>query len=248
MGVHPLPYALPRTVFACLVSASLWAGPPYLTDDPEPVERHHWETYLFAQGFNTPGGRSGVLPAFEANYGPFANAQLQFQIPIAYEVDEQGLRHRGLGDLQMGFKYRFLEETAGRPQMALYPQIQAPTGREVTGLGNDHWRFYLPLLFQKSFGPWTTYGGPGWWRNPGEGKRDYATFGWLVQRSFGEDFSLGAEIFHQGADVEGGKGATTFNLGFTRSLSPRWAAVGSLGRVFHGETGHQLYLGLRGSF
>ncbi len=26
------------------------AGPPFLTDDPEPVELNHWEVYLFGQG------------------------------------------------------------------------------------------------------------------------------------------------------------------------------------------------------
>ena len=26
-----------------LVAARLWAGPPFLTDDPEPVDYQHWE-------------------------------------------------------------------------------------------------------------------------------------------------------------------------------------------------------------
>jgi len=236
-----------RRLAGLFVSATLFAGPPYLTDDPEPVETHHWETYLFMQGVVSHGAKSGLLPAFEANYGPFAHAQIQFQVPFVYQ-EADGQKRRGWGDLQAGFKYRFIQEGDGIPQVAVYPQIQAPTGREERGLGSGHWRLYLPLLFQKSFGPWTTYGGPGWWRNPGEGNRDYATFGWQVQRSFGEDFSLGAELFHQQADTLEGVASTTFNVGFTRSLGPRFALVGSLGRVFRGETGHQVYLGLRGSF
>lgn len=241
------PLALLRPLAAATVSAALFAGPPYLTDDPEPVETHHWETYLFMQGVVSPSAKSGLLPAFEANYGPFADAQIQIQVPYAFE-EVDGLQRRGWGDLQAGFKYRFVQEGEGRPQVAVYPQVQAPTGSEARGLGSGHWRLYLPLLFQKSFGAWTTYGGPGWWRNPGEGRRNYATFGWQVQRAFGEDLSLGAELFHQQADTLDGAASTTFNVGFIRALGPRFAAVGSLGRVFHGETGYQTYLGLRGTF
>lgn len=241
-------FSLLRALAAASLSAALFAGPPYLTDDPEPVEIHHWETYLFMQGVASHGARSGLLPAFEANYGPFANAQIQFQVPVAYERRPDGSVSQGLGDLQAGFKYRFVQEGDARPQIAIYPQVQAPTGREQAGLGSGHWRLYVPLLLQKSFGPWTTYGGPGWWRNPGEGNRDYTTFGWQVQRSFGEDFSLGAELFHQGADTLDGTASTTFNLGFIRALGPRFAVLGTVGRVFHGETGQQLYLGVRGTF
>jgi hypothetical protein len=59
---------------------------------------------------------------------------------------------------------------------------------------------------------------------------------------------MGAEIFHQGADSIGDTGSTTFNIGFIRTLGPRFAVLGTLGRVFHGETGHQFYLGVRGTF
>jgi len=94
-----------------LVCTALLAGPPYLTDDPEPVDLHHWETYLFAAGQTVNGQRSGLAPAFEANYGPFEDAQLQFQIPRAYGDGDDGLRHRGYGDTQVGFKYRFVHES-----------------------------------------------------------------------------------------------------------------------------------------
>jgi len=237
-----------RTLATVSLATALFAGPPYLTDDPEPVETHHWETYLFMQGVVSHGVKSGLFPAFEANYGPFANAQIQFQIPVVHEQRSDGTRNQGLGDLQVGFKYRFVQEGDAMPQIAIYPQVQAPTGREQAGLGSGHWRLYLPVLFQKSFGPWTTYGGPGWWRNPGEGNRNYATFGWQVQRSFGESLSVGAEVFHQGADTLDGTASTTFNIGFIRALGPRLAVLGTVGRVFHGETGHQVYLGVRGAF
>jgi len=50
-------------------SPKVIAGPPYLTDDPEPVEYQHWEFYV-ASLFNK---QSGVWfatgPHVEVNYG-----------------------------------------------------------------------------------------------------------------------------------------------------------------------------------
>ena len=39
-----------------LASAPAIAGPPYLTDDPEPVERNHYEFYIASQFSNMQGG------------------------------------------------------------------------------------------------------------------------------------------------------------------------------------------------
>ena len=235
-----------RRLTLSLACTALLAGPPYLTDDPEPVDLHHWEVYLFAAGQSLHGVHSGLAPAFEANYGPFADAQLQFQLPVAYGDGDDGLRHRGYGDSQLGFKYRFLHESDSSPQAAFYPQVQAPTGRSADGLGSGHWRLFLPLWVQKGFGEWTTYGGGGWMRNPGAGNRDYTVWGWLIQRELGEGYSVGAEVFHQGATEEGEAALTSWNVGFECVLAPHLQLVGSGGRIFQGAAGSQFYLGIRG--
>lgn len=237
-----------RKLALCLVSAALWAGPPYLTDDPEPVDLHHWEVYLFATGSSTDGSRSGLAPAMEANYGPFEDAQIQVQVPMVYGDGDDGLYHRGFGQFQVGFKYRFLHETANSPQVAFYPQVQAPTGRSYDGLDEGRWRIFLPLWLQKGFGEWTTYGGGGWMRNPGGFNRNYTIWGWLLQRELGEGKSVAAEIFHQGATELGAKAFTTWDLGFEYPIAPHLQAVGSGGLIFQGATGGQFYLGVRGKY
>lgn len=233
-------------VLLCLFCTTLSAGPPYLTDDPEPVELHRWEAYLFASGQTFQGTRSGLAPAVEANYGPFQDAQLQFLLPAAYGDGDEGLQHRGFGDAQAGFKYRFMHESGTLPQIAIYPQVQAPTGRADDGLGAGHWRVFLPVWLQKSFGAWTTYGGGGWWRNPGPGNQNFAVWGWQVQRDLGEGYSLGAEVFHQASPEAGKPASTAWNLGFECPLTRSLQVVGSGGRVFQGGSGNQYYLGIRG--
>jgi hypothetical protein len=60
------------------------------------------------------------------------------------------------------------------------------------------------LWLQKSFGPWTTYGG-GAALNSAPGQRDYPFGGWLVQRDFGKHLTLGREFFAQGRDTDNDK-------------------------------------------
>lgn len=46
------------------------AGPPYVTDDPEPAELHHWEVYLATiDQWSREDGWSGTSPHIEVNYG-----------------------------------------------------------------------------------------------------------------------------------------------------------------------------------
>ena len=226
----------------------LQAGPPYLTDDPEPVPLHHWEVYLFTAGQTLAGVRAGLGPAMEANYGPFADAQLQFQIPMAYSEPVPGRTRHGFGDVEVGFKYRFVHETEGLPQVAVYPQVYTPTGDATEDLGAGHTRVLVPLWLQKGFGAWTTYGGVGWWRNPGQGNRNFIQYGWLLQRELAEGLSLGAEVFHQDSPGVGQPAYTTWDLGFEAPLVEHLQVVGSGGKVFQGLKGSQYYLGLRGKF
>jgi hypothetical protein len=43
-----------------LISTRAWAGPPYVTDDPEPVEYRHWEVYLASQSFHGSAGANFI--------------------------------------------------------------------------------------------------------------------------------------------------------------------------------------------
>lgn len=45
------------------------AGPPFVTDDPEPVEHDHWEIYLASQDQHDSNGWTGTAPHLEVNYG-----------------------------------------------------------------------------------------------------------------------------------------------------------------------------------
>ena len=60
--------------------------------------------------------------------------------------------------------------------------------------------YKVPLWVQKSFGPWTTYGGGGETIFTSfAGYRNFPYAGGLVQRDIGKKLTLGGEVFYHGA-------------------------------------------------
>ena len=52
---------LVRAGLALSLAGTARAGPPFVTDDPEPVDLGHWEVYGFSAGTHAQGNMSGVL-------------------------------------------------------------------------------------------------------------------------------------------------------------------------------------------
>lgn len=195
--------------FCAVAMASLaLAGPPFTTDDPEPVEYRHGEFYIASYLAHAKDGWSGTAPHVEVNYGAFANGQIHVIAPIAFVAPAHGPAQFGYGDTEVGIKYRFLEETIWRPQAGTFPQIELPTGDSARNLGSGQTQVFLPLWLQKSLGSWTTYGGGGYWINPGAGNPDWWFFGWVLQYQISSRLALGAEVCHETVKDAGGESAT----------------------------------------
>src|SRR5271157_4364090 len=196
--IHPAPSPLRFRAVAVIfiglgLSVGMQAGPPFLDDDPEPVELNHWEFYIFALGDRTAAANAISAPAIELNYGVAQNTQLHLIAPVANASSSGGGWASGYGDTELGIKYRFLEETDLLPQVGIFPLAELATGNAARGLGNGSTWYQLPVWAQKSRGAWTTYGGGGVVLNPASGQRDHGFAGWLVQRDIGRHLTLGTE-------------------------------------------------------
>jgi hypothetical protein len=219
------------------------AGPPFLTDDPEPVEFHHAEFYLASTGASSTDGAAGSLPLFEFNYGILRETQFHVLLPMAYSSPSGQPGARGYGDTELGLKLRFVKETGARPQIGTFPLLELPTGDAARGLGSGHVQLYLPLWIQKSWGAWTSYGGVGWWRNPGAGSRDWTYAGWLLQRTVAGRLVIGGELFAASAAQVGGSGSSGYDLGAVLDLTDKHHILVSLGRNLSGGRLTRFYAG-----
>ena len=115
---------------AAIVPVPAGAGPPFRTDDPEPVEYQHYEFYTFGAGTHLSGDTSGVGPAWEFNYGLIPNGQFHVVAPMAFDSPAGGPGQFGYGDTELGFKYRFIQEDdkGSRPMVGVFPLVELPTG------------------------------------------------------------------------------------------------------------------------
>ena len=233
---------------AFFAPSAAWAGPPFITDDPEPVEYRHGELYVSSIYTNNKDGKSGTLPHFEFNYGAVPDLQLHLIVPLAFSHANGGPTMYGFGDLEVGAKYRFIHESDTIPQVGVFPLVHIPTGDPDRGLGGGHVPVFLPVWLQKSWGPWTTYGGGGYWINPGSGNHNFWQLGWLGQRDITKFLTLGAEIFHFGKQTDDGRDETGYNIGAIINVTDNHHILFSAGSDIAGNNRFSAYLGYQWTF
>ena len=102
-----------------LAASTLWAqGPPFQTDDPVPVDLHHYEFYIFGGVAGTPAEIDPTGPAFEFNWSALPRVQLHAIVPLGgifpsnnpiYLPGGTGPRAFGITDTELGAKIAFIK-------------------------------------------------------------------------------------------------------------------------------------------
>lgn len=224
-----------------LVATAAIAGPPFITDDPEPTDPGHWEIYAFGDG-------QGEGPALDAdagldlNYGPMRDLQLTATLPLSFAHERDSGWRAGTGDLELAVKYRFVHDEQSGFSAAIFPRVFLPTS--TLGRG-ERTRLLLPLWAQKDFGSTSLFGGGGFEINPGAGNRDFWQEGAAVTRDFVKGFTGGLEIAHQGPDSVGGTGETDIGAGIIVHISGPASFLASGGPTWADHrTGYHFYASL----
>lgn len=139
------------TLVLSLGICPLHAGNPLQTNDPETPGPSGWEINLSQNLRFTRPAFGQHLPLINVNYGREENDQWKIGIPVLEIDPHPGEEHWGIGDIQLGWKYRFLEEDEHGFQASIYPQPLLPTGQEDFGLGNGRLELFLPVSVGKHF-------------------------------------------------------------------------------------------------
>ena len=212
------------------------AGPPFLTDDPDPVDLHHAEVNMIAQQTRADGGRAGAASG-EVNLGCAAEAQCHVAVPVAFDRPAGASSQAGLGDVELGVKYRFVDRPDDGWSAAVYPTLDLPTGNADRGLGNGRAQLLLPLWVQRSSGAWRWDAGIARLVNRAPDARDSWFAGLLAQRAFGDGLTLGAEVFRRTSTARGEPPSAGFNLGAIVKVAANQNLLVSAGRgLTHVET------------
>lgn len=216
--------------FMLYLGTSAYAGPPYITDDPEPVDPGHLEIRSFLDTGFDAGEQAGAF-GIDANFGLAKNLQLAVATP--FEFDSASGQPARFGNVEVGLKYRFYHNEASGLIITVYPRAYFPTSK-----GGGKTSYLLPVWAQRDFGSWTVFGGAGYSTRPGAGKLNSWQEGIALTRPVAKGLQLGVEAFHEGAESVGGHGATTLGAGALVHISGPFSLELSAGPQLEDGTGH----------
>lgn len=195
-------------LLVAFVSASVMlaqGGPPFITDDPGTPGNRQWEINLAATAIHNPGQSYYQMPSIDMNYGWGDRIQLMYSPSLAVATDEHNTTRAGLGETQIGLKWRYFEHhRQGEPKsdenmnfsLGTYPQalINNPTSSVSRGIVENGPQYYLPAEFTARLGPVSVNGEVGrWFGNklvPSRWGR-----GLIAGHEFSERFEVYAEIY-----------------------------------------------------
>lgn len=226
------------------MSQNVIAGPPFLTDDPDPVQFKHWEYYISSQNtFNSSTkNATGTLPHFEVNYGLVPNVQIHMILPLNYSYSASRFSAYGYANTELGIKYRFVKETKNCPEIGIFPILQIPTVNNST-LSTGRMQLFIPVWFQKSWDKLSSYTGCGYWINPGTDNKNWIFAGWQVQYEFSKVITLGTEVYYHTADSKESSHSSGFNLGGFLNFSEKFHFLFSVGHSITNENYTTAYAG-----
>jgi len=185
--------------------------------------------YIASEQVITQSGKI-VSPMIEYNYGALPDLQLSITVPYVFNSPTGQVEQQGVGDLVLGAKYRFLQETDSQPMMAIYPVIVTPNGDANKGLGNGGTQIFLPIWIQKKWGNWQSYGGGGYWFNKVQDSGNHWYFGWALQNNISDHITIGVEMFHETDQLPADTSSTGFSLGGIYNLDQHNRLLLSVGR------------------
>jgi hypothetical protein len=209
-----LKYALAA---ACVcASTAAFAGPPYVTDDPVPTDRGHYEIYAFADGAiagDATDGSTGI----DFNFGAATDLQLTAVVPFAWNAPDDTDTRRDFGNVELAAKYRFLHQDEVGLDVAVFPRVFLPAGSSAVGTRHTQW--LLPIWIGRDADAWSTFGGGGCVIDRGNDARDFCLWGVAGTLQISPALRVGAEVYRQTADVRGGRASTNVGVGATYDLS-----------------------------
>jgi hypothetical protein len=211
-----------------LLTRSAFAGPPYVSDDPEPTDYKHFEIYTFNNGTATRDGISGES-GIDFNYGAAPDLQLTATVPAGFEQPAGGGTGFGMSNIELAAKYRFLHQDSFGLDVSVFPRIFLPSGSNV--IGDNHASLLLPVWVQKDWsGGWSAFGGGGCTVTDRRAV-DFCQAGAVLTYQLLPKLQLGAELFHQTADSSGTPATTSLGVGWRYDLSDNYHLLGYVRRA-----------------
>lgn len=219
-----------------LRAAHLQAGPPLVTNDPDTPGANGYEFDVSDDVTKTRYVLTQAAPYLDLNYGTNDHNQFTAEFPLVNFVSPEngGEPTAGFGDLELGYKDRFIDEKDYGISISTFPQVLIPTGNKATGVGEGLTELLLPLEFAKHFFDKKLYiYGEAQYYLSLSGSRYSSLFSGIVaEYDATKKLSLMTEFADFTFPGHGMPDDPFFNVGFGYKFSDNVALIGSAGRSF----------------
>jgi Putative MetA-pathway of phenol degradation len=203
------------------------AGPPYLSDDPQPTPYKHYEIYTFDQGTNAVDGTTGSA-GVDLNYGGAPDLQLTATVGAGFSAPSVGRFNAGLANTQLAAKYRFLHADTFGWDVALFPRVFLPSSSK--SFGATDLAVLIPIWVQRDLGAGlTVFGGGGCQFFAGGAAQNFCETGWVTTYEVTKGLTLGGEVFHQTANSVA-PAQTSLGVGLTYDVDDTYHLLGYVNR------------------
>jgi hypothetical protein len=213
----------------CCGSARAQGGPPYYTNDPGTPGNKQWEINLGYMPFLYNGQSISHVPDVDINFGVGDRIQLTFENAWLRVYEQPGPAKYGLGQNQLGVKWRFYDNPDNGWAISVFPQVSlnnpdSSVNRGITPRGAS---LILPVEFSKKLGPidlnWEV----------GYNLEHFGSDGWIAGvvagHEFSKKFEMDAEFYSTGA-YRPVTSAETFGIGARYKIHPPFILLMMAGR------------------
>jgi len=212
-------------------ASSVWAqgGPPMVTDDPGTPGDGHWEINLATMGSRT--AHRWAVDVFDAdiNYGWGDRIQLKLDAPWSALRDEDGAWRNGLGAVNAGVKWRFVDADDHGFSLSTYPQYLSAWSSVAKrrSVASPDAEFFLPLEISTEAGGFEFAGEVG--RNFVERENDEWEAGAVVSHACADGVECLVEVHRT---WNAGETQSLLNLGVHWKLNEQLIFLAAAGREF----------------
>lgn len=229
-------------------SAAAQGGPPYYTNDPGTPGNKQWEINLGYEPFLYDHQSFTHSPDVDINFGLGNRIQLTFENAWLRVHNPPQKAKYGLGQDQLGVKWRFYDDQKSGFAMSVFPQVSVNNpgnsfNRGITPRGAS---VIIPLEFTKKLGPVDLNWELGY--NAVHYGSDTFLAGVVAGHEFTEKFEMDAEFYALGT-FHGTANSDTLELGARYKIHPPFILLLMAGRSVtaarNNQPGFVGYLGMQ---
>ncbi len=215
-------------VLAC-PAAFAQGGPPYYTNDPGTPGNHNWEINLAYMPFEYNNQSIAHTPDVDINFGVGDRIQLTYESAWLRVADPSSPPKYGLGQDQLGFKWRFYDNEQSGFAISVFPQVSLnnPNHSADRGITPRSASVILPVEFSKKLGPVSLNWEVGY--NVVHAGPDGYLAGVVVGRDVTENLEIDAEFYSVGT-FHSSNGQQTIEGGARYKIHPPFILLLMAGR------------------